>query len=177
MSIGRQIETIKIGAGVLNTSETWVPWTIYASGVDFAAFNATFSVQTEFLGSSKIQTLSGYEKQGIMGYRPYVTIDLRNTTSAETQKIQTLLGHAGTWGATARPPFPDANLPGNVAPPRDTPTVFAISTNGNVANYQYFNLESGVINVARELTINSQIITLSFSGINVLTTIPNGFIV
>lgn len=177
MSIGKQIETIKIGAGVLNSIGTWVPWTAYVSGVDFAAFNASFYVQTEFLGASKIQTLSGYEKQGIMGYRPFVTIDLRNTSRAETQKIQTLLGHAGTWGEAGRPPFPDASVGANVSPPRDNPTVFAISTDGNIANYQYFNLESGVINVARELTINSQLITLSFTGINVFTTIPNGFIV
>jgi hypothetical protein len=171
--IGKQTTTVKISANVLvGTNVT--PWTAYNSGVDFSAFNATFFMQAEFLGAEKIQTLSGYEKQGIMGFRPMATIDLRNTTRAETQKIQTLLGYAGTWASGNRPLFPGA---GGATLGRNVPTIFGISTGGTTATYQYYNLTTSIMNITRELSVNSQVITLNFSGINIVNTIPDGFIV
>lgn len=178
--IGKQTTTVKISANILSGSPAIPePWTVYdtpspADFNDFNAFNATFFMQAEFLGADKIQTLSGYEKQGVMGYRPMATIDLRNTTRAETQKIQTLLGFAGTWGTANRLPFPGS---GGVVPARNVPTIFGISTGGTTATYQYYNLTTSIMNITRELSVNSQVITLNFSGIYIVNTIPDGFIV
>jgi hypothetical protein len=171
--MGKQREIMYIQAGYLNTAgDAFIPFApAYTAGIAFNVWNASIGWRTEYLGSPKIQTLTGYEKTGLVAYRGFITINLKNTTQSEAQKIRTLLGHVGTWGVTDRP---GNNVP---FPTRDVPTVFNVSDRADMGGAIIYNLETGGIEVQRELSINSQIITLSFSSVFVRNTIPEEAIV
>jgi hypothetical protein len=171
--MGKQRELLYIQAGYLNAAgDSFIPFApAYSTGVAFNVWNASIGWRTEYLGATKIQTLTGYEKTGLVAYRGFITINLKNTTQAEAQKIRTLLGHVGTWGSAARP---GTNVP---FPALDVPTVFNISDRADMGGAIIYNLETGVMEAQRELSINSQIITLSFSSVFVRNTIPEEAIV
>lgn len=169
MAIGKQTTEIRWVAGVLNSAGAFVPLTL-PDGNFFNAWNITHGFRPEYLGADSITTLSGYKKQGLVAYRPYLTVDLKNTTRAEAQKIQNLLNTVGTWATPARPGDFSAIA-------RDRPTVFRVSPNESDAFSYVYNLETSNIEIQRELTINSQIISLSFSGVDVVNTIPNSAII
>jgi hypothetical protein len=169
MAIGKQTTEIRWDAGVLDAAGAFVRLTAEA-GNFFNAWNITHGFRPEYLGAESITTLSGYKKQGIVAYRPYLTVNLKNTSRAEAQKIQNLLNTVGTWATP--------NRPGDFSSiARDRPTVFRVSpSESNTFSYVY-NLDTSAIEIQRELTINNQIISLSFSGVDVVNTIPNSAIV
>ena len=171
MAVGKQTDIIRVEAGILDPEDGFVPFPAYSSPVSIKVWNASFSYVTEYLGSARTQSLTGYERAGIVGYRPVMNASLRNTTRAESENIATLLSYAGTWGSVNRP-----NIGGSPVP-RNVPTVYRISPNSSSDNQAIYNLDSPSIEIARELTINSQVISLSFRGVEITNVIPDSVIV
>ena len=180
MAVGKQIDIVTIEPGVIDAIGDFVAFPSTGSlTIPFAmpAWNASFEYRTEYLGPPKIRTLTGFERQGIVGFRPYMSINLRNTSRTDTTRIAELLSYVGTWGATNRPAIDlDPPNPPSV-PDRNIPTVFRITPNTNAGLAQVYNIETPTVEINRELTINSQIISISFSGLYITNSIPNSIIV
>lgn len=171
VGIGKQTPQISIQAGVLDDDLAFVPYTNNAGTIyTINAYNLTVGWKEEYLGAQSISTLSGYNKMGVVGFRAYMNFSLRNMSANDAWDIKGLLGLLGTWDSAVRPTD-------DTPPPRDVPTVYQISTNTSNTNNEVYNLDSSSFEIQRELTVNNQMISLSFSGVKIKNFVPDNVMV
>jgi hypothetical protein len=68
-----------------------------AGAIQYNIWNMQFEYIAEFLGSASQRTLSGYERGGVLGYRPKCSINLNNSLPSDTTKIRELLSNLSSW--------------------------------------------------------------------------------
>lgn len=158
----RQVSKIRIALGVRQDGAF-----VNLSNAVYDIWNIRYNYKQEYLGGATLESLTGFKRGNPSAFRANITVNLKNTTNANTQAIRTLLGQTSsrfdrTIGATELNP----NRPTLCA-------VWADDTSTNVADAEVCNLIEGTMGVERELTVGNQIITMTFEGVELKKEIPS----
>jgi hypothetical protein len=94
----------------------------------------------------------------------YTGLLVRNTTLGQTR---TIIGYTSGRVATLDSPTTEWAIGNNITiqVPPSIPTLMGITSSSANSNYMYFNLDSSIFGVSRQLTVGNQVISIDLRGV------------